>query len=126
VTDLSRGRNNPNSSPYLALAKAQDVCPRNTLVGGGCDLRCDNQDDYRCADVGLSQQLCWQSMDVLSISFASHAGGTKASDWVCSCKLCSCSMGQRCSARLAAHVRDFADNGSRATCEAVAPCISLA
>jgi hypothetical protein len=47
VTDLSRGRNNPNSSPYLALAKAQDVCPRNTLLGGGCELRCDNQDDYK-------------------------------------------------------------------------------
>jgi hypothetical protein len=79
VTDLSRGRNNPNSSPSLALAKAQDVCPRNTLIGGGCDLRCDTQDDYRCADFVLSQKLCpapqvlavrhcLPSMDMLSLS----------------------------------------------------------
>lgn len=47
TVDLSIGRNNPNSSPYTVLARAQDVCVNTTLLGGGCDLRCDNDTDYR-------------------------------------------------------------------------------
>lgn len=45
--DLSIGRNNPNSSPYTIIARVQDVCPSTALLGGGCDLRCDNETDYK-------------------------------------------------------------------------------